>query len=246
MPRKVWTDEERRAKSEESKRIYAESKQLREDQAALARNGLSREPVSTEPEELDDPTQVADMQEHTWLGARGASNYIPAWYKPHRHNLDVTQNGVKLGFKIKDVPAYCRWAIRSNGELMDQRDFQDRYEIYLSELCPKGVDPRNQHIPRVERFVNQRPDPSGGPGRIEITFDPDQAPGPDDGTRYDPVKNALITLAEQAKEASTNQKREQLTRMFLNKEISQETFEREMRRAEPDLYDSVEEASTVA
>jgi len=201
---------------------------------AQANRELANTMIEDEP--LTDPSEDVTLSEHKWLGEKGKSLYIPSWYKSHKQNFNVTQDKKPLGFKIKDVMPHRRWAIRGDGELLDQRDFEPLYERYISEIAARGVDPKVQHIPRVERFVNAMRDPRDGPGLVAIGFDPDKpAPEEDNGMRYDPLKDVIFSIKEDADRTSRAEKIETLFRMRQTRDITEETFEKEMRALSPDL-----------
>ena len=195
-------------------------------------------------EPLEDPVHALQMSDHHWLGEPRKSLYIPSWYRPHRANVTVTQNGKPLGFRVGDVLPHRRWAVGMTGELMKQQDFEPRWIQYLSEISPQGVDPALQHIPRVERFVNAMPDPRGGPGYVEIGFDPHKpAPAEDNGMRYDPDKDVIWSLKEQMERNALLEQREMLTQMFLAKQIDAATFEARMRAIVPTVESKTPEVA---
>jgi hypothetical protein len=209
--------------------------QRREDEKRLER-GLIDGTFIDDGDDLDDPTVALEMADHKWLGEPGKSFYIPSWYKPHKKNLWVTHEGKSLGFKINQVMAYRRWSIYPNGELMDQRDFEPLYEKYIAEISPKGVEARLQHIPRVEDYVDAKPDPSGGPGLVAINFDPDKPPAkPDDGMRYDPIKDVIFSLKEDMDRTRLLERKAVLADMLSKGDITGEVFEREMRSLAPKI-----------
>lgn len=200
--------------------------------------------ILEEEEELEDPRERMTLSEHTWLGEPGKSLYIPSWYRAHRKNVEVTQNGVRLGFDVKSVMEHRRWAVKADGELLPQEEFERLYEVYLDAIRSKEVDPRLQHIPRVERYVNARPDPSGGPGFVAITFNPDAPPAVDDGMRYDPTENVIWSLKEEMERGSRVDQINALFRLFKAGDLTPEAYMREMALLSPDLAKDEPKAET--
>ena len=215
MSPRTWTDEQRQARSEQMKARYAELNPTVEPEGP--------------PEPLADPTDEFHVSEHTWLGPPGKSHFIPSWYKPHKSNWAVKQGGKSLGFHVKDVLSHRRWAIKGDGELLDQTEFERLYERYIAEISAKNVDPGTQHIPRVERYVDAKPDPRGGPGLVTINYDPNTSPPTEDnGQRYDPIRDVIWSLKDDLAKSARADKMDALLRMRRSGEISPEVFEREL------------------
>jgi hypothetical protein len=220
--------EDRQARMNYARSVRMQKLHERKSQPAAA--------VEEQIEDLPDPTEAMALNEHTWLGAPQKSLFIPSWYKPHAKNVQVTLDGEKLGFRVSDVLAHRRWAILPSGALMDPRDFQPLYERYLSEISAAGVDPKLQHIPQVQDYVNVAPDPRGGSGYVAIGFDPNvEAPVADDGQRYDPIRDVIFSIKTDLERSARLERVEALSQMLMRKEINGETFEREMRSMSPQV-----------
>lgn len=118
----------------------------------------------------------------------GRDAYIPEWspvYDDLALSVPVKNNGVPMGFTLRDVLPERRWAVQASGELMDQRDFEERYKQYIERTVVDGrlVSIRSKNarfdagvapIPRVDRFVNTAHDFMGR--EIRIGFNPEKAP----------------------------------------------------------------------
>jgi hypothetical protein len=100
--------------------------------------------------------------------------YVPGWYEPHADtSVTVTSGGkpVGRGFRISQVLPTRRWAIGHDGCVMAQRDFEDKYLVYLQGYpIGRSHDVRNDPIPSVGHYVSQTWNEQTG--WHEIGFDP--------------------------------------------------------------------------
>lgn len=114
--------------------------------------------------------------------------YIPEWADDPSPYLDyeVMSQGLSLGFHVKDVVPWRRWAIdftTANEEdksvsAFDQLEFQDRLYLYRRKgLNSQGeiveldrIEPRFEAVPTVEDWLTWTIDRNRRP--IKIGFDP--------------------------------------------------------------------------
>lgn len=100
--------------------------------------------------------------------------YIPAWGNEHTNpNLTVRQDGRSLGFTVGEMLPERRWAVGLDGELMNQRDFEDNLKRWRSYACTragtvvamgavnKHFDPGLEGYPQVADFVDRHLDAHG-------------------------------------------------------------------------------------
>lgn len=83
---------------------------------------------------------------------------VPTFYRPHADlTVTVTKDGVSLGFTIGEVAADRRWAIRPDGEVIDQMEFADTLpNVWDDQYRLSGASPQSHAgnaIPRVENYV---------------------------------------------------------------------------------------------
>ena len=113
--------------------------------------------------------------------------YVPDWspiFDESALDREVKNRGIGLGFTVRQVLPERRWAIDpETGECMDQRDFEERYKLYISLTVSGGsvvsvqknnryFDPSVAPIPGVSGFVGAALDWQGK--EIAIGFDPDK------------------------------------------------------------------------
>ena len=130
---------------------------------------------------------------------------VPSWYKRHTapSKTIVKQGGkpVAPGFLVAEVAPELRWAIGEDGEVLGQLEFRQAHEVwYTAQYQAAGQpsdDPNLRPIPRVERFVARRVDPSD-PTRLQPILRPPKEPAPP----IQPLYNAAGDLIEEAGEIS--------------------------------------------
>lgn len=120
-----------------------------------------------------------NARRHQWLGAEERSHYIPAWYEPHTHlDMEVTRYGRPLGFTIRNVLPFRRWAIDATGEILEQHVFDEKYKQYLGAFkTDQHFSELYESMPAVQSFVSQKFDGNGqlvdifynDDGRVEKT-----------------------------------------------------------------------------
>lgn len=120
------------------------------------------------------------------LYARDA--YLPEWtpaFGEVELDNEVRQNGKSLGFTIRQMLPERRWAVTPSGEVLEQRDFEEKYTNWMLQVVRGGrlvpisasnpyFDPKVLPIPRVERFVAMTQDYQGK--EMRIGFDPNKPP----------------------------------------------------------------------
>lgn len=112
------------------------------------------------------PRQHIPIPEH--------ETYIPLWYEGHADlDLPVRAGSRWLGFTIREVLPWRRWAIRKDGLLLSQQEFAPLMERYNQMICRrdgkvvpiasvnKFYQPNLEPVPRVERFVAETFDTAG-------------------------------------------------------------------------------------
>ncbi len=117
------------------------------------------------------------------------STYIPHWTPNHPDlDVDVSQDGEPLGFKLRQVLPERRWAVKTNGELIDPRDYRDQYVKWIARECVGSgqivsIASHNRHfnpelvgIPPLREFVDCKIDGSGK--RVPINYNPDHVSAP--------------------------------------------------------------------
>ena len=114
-------------------------------------------------------------RQHTYIPERGT--YVPSWCpwdtQKWPTHVDVAQDKIMLGYKVSDVLPERRWAIQENGDMLDQRAFEDQYKKYLAGFAlPATVDINAEAIPRVERYVGVKIDPIAAERLVEMDYDP--------------------------------------------------------------------------
>ena len=58
------------------------------------------------------------------------------------------------------LPERADLALDEDGVLLDQREFEDNYNVYLeSFVFPPGADPRYEPVPNVANYINAKRDP---------------------------------------------------------------------------------------
>ena len=171
-------------------------------------------------------TVVQKMErQHQWLGAPRKSDYVPAWYTPHKElDLEVTHEGVKQGFSIKHVLPYRRWALDASGATVSQGSFHETYIRYLGAFeYPETHSLAHEYIPNVLGFVSMKRDVAGQ--LVHILYN-------DDGRvvktgKY--TQDGDVASEWLEKQRSTNDqlaKITQLADMFARGDIDAETFKR--------------------
>lgn len=118
----------------------------------------------------------------------GTTTYIPEWQvelTAEELARPVTQDGEPLGFTIGEMLPSRQWAVnQKTGALLDQRDFERLYEVYVTRHVPAGstevvdirrgnrlFDPKIVPIPNVRNFASRGLDWQGK--EIAIGYDPD-------------------------------------------------------------------------
>lgn len=172
---------------------------------------------------LDEPLLP---REHRWLGKVGNSNYIPSWYREHRLNAEVTQDGQPLGFRIAQVLVWRRWAVQETGELMPQLEFEREYKRYLTGWAvASNFDPNLKHIPNVRAFVATK---MLGDHYVDMAFNPDlRASKPIEAKYNQEGELSEHYLREQKQDTERLSKMETLAKLLASGAITQEVFLRE-------------------
>jgi len=116
---------------------------------------------------------------------------VPSFYLRHERDgagIVVKKSGVPLlpTFTVDRVPPERRWAIRPDGELLEQAEFESLLErVYIEagrayshdgRQTPKW-NPRNCAIPRVERYVSVEINPMKPSEFIPMGYRPRGVPG---------------------------------------------------------------------
>lgn len=114
----------------------------------------------------------------------GRSAYIPEWSPTFsREDLarEVRCEGRELGFPVSSVMPERRWAIKpETGELMDVKEFTERYQLWKSRAFVDGkfvaigqltkfFDHTAIAVPNIVEFVNAKLDKDGR--EVAIAFD---------------------------------------------------------------------------
>lgn len=121
---------------------------------------------------------------------------VPSFYEPHQNlDLEVKVGGMPLlaevdkrPFTIGEVPIELRWAIHSNGEVLDQNTFNQRhaqwYEDYFAQI--KVEDPsakpqpqpyKNFPVPNVVQYVSQQVDAALPHRYVPMHYDQNRTAG---------------------------------------------------------------------
>lgn len=101
---------------------------------------------------------------------------IPSFYQPHRdpHGTTVKVKGIPLlspnkrPFTVGEIPVERRWAVREDGELLDETEFRSGYERWYYEWFnalafenpdsqPSPGKPENRGIPTARNYVSVQP-----------------------------------------------------------------------------------------
>ena len=121
----------------------------------------------------------------------GTTTYIPEWQTELTADdlaRAVTQDGEPLGFTIGQMMPSRQWTVnQKTGELLNQRDFERLYEVYVTRHVPVGshevvdirrgnrlFDPKIAPVPTVRSFASRALDWQGK--EVEIGYDPDAQP----------------------------------------------------------------------
>jgi len=123
-------------------------------------------------------TQQTDTllpRQHTYIPERGT--YVPSWCPWDSQHLpthvEVSCEKKMVGYKVSDVLPERRWAIQESGEMLEQREFEDRYKKYLSGFAlPATFDINAEAIPLVHRYVGVKLDPVSEGRLIAMDYDP--------------------------------------------------------------------------
>jgi hypothetical protein len=124
---------------------------------------------------MSDTSGYALPREARWLGAKNRSHYIPGWYEPHTNlDLQVKHLGIPQGFQIGRVLPYRRWAVDADGNMLDQKTFEDQYMRYLGGFeVAATTDLRNESMPNVRAYVRMKLDRVGS--LVDMDFEDDGA-----------------------------------------------------------------------
>jgi hypothetical protein len=131
------------------------------------------------------------FQRSTSIKIEERGTIIPSFYVRHENDgagLVVTKNGQPLlpRFTVFEIPPERRWAILPSGELMDQRDFEEKLsQVYVEGSKAYSHDGnttnrgnvKNEYYPRVEKYVSVKIDPSNPTRFVHIHYHPDATRG---------------------------------------------------------------------
>lgn len=159
--------------------------------------------------------------------------YIPRWGTRHGdRSLPVTKDGEPCGFTIGQVLPERRWAVKPDGELMDQLSFERDYAKWISNVCApngqviplasvnKNYTQTLEHIPDVFSFVAVKLDSNGK--LIPIDYDPDR-PAPAVKKRFYTHEGVLVSEADLARaRARTDSDKEKVSQMMLLQKLHAE------------------------
>jgi len=118
----------------------------------------------------------------------GTTTYIPEWQAELTADdlaRPVTQDGEPLGFTIGEMLPSRQWVVnQKTGELLNQRDFERLYEVYVTRHVPVGshevvdirrgnrlFDPKIAPVPTVRSFASRALDWQGK--EVAIGYNPD-------------------------------------------------------------------------
>lgn len=167
-------------------------------------------------------------RQHTYIPERGT--YVPSWcpwdsLKWPTH-VDVAQDRIMLGYKVRDVLPERRWAIQQNGEMLGQRDFEDQYKKYLAGFAlPVTFDINAEAIPRVERYVGVKVDPVSSEGLVEMDYDPFKKPSAQPDAKYNQDGEISVHyLREQQEKTDKLVRMEQLSNLLKQGIITQAQY----------------------
>jgi len=167
-------------------------------------------------------------RQHTYIPERGT--YVPSWCPWDTQKwptyVEVSQEKVTLGYKVSDVLPERRWAIQQNGDMLDQRAFEDQYKKYLSGFAlPATVDINAEAIPRVERYVGVKIDPIAPERLVEMHYDPfKRSPVVPEAKYNQEGEISVHYLQEQQEKTDKLVRMEQLSGLLKDSIISQETY----------------------
>ncbi len=116
--------------------------------------------------------------------------HIPTWYTPHEspETIVVKSGGIPLRpvaagdgwqpFTVADVAPELRWAIKPDGEVLPQHEFdvlyirkiEEFYRVVEGRGYPGNV--QREHIPRVDRYVSYTVDRTNPARYAPIGYEP--------------------------------------------------------------------------
>ena len=180
-----------------------------------------------------------------WFGREGSSDYIPGWYTPHVNlEAEVSCEGSSLGFIVKQVLPWRRWAIKEGGEVRSQSEFSELYFRYLSAFrVASTTDLSREYVPNVKDFVSKKKDLNGNLVDIHYADDGRIARS---GKWTTEGEIAPEFIAREKGQNQTVAKLEELTNLLKDNLISPDTFAaraaalggvdiKEVKASDPDL-----------
>lgn len=114
----------------------------------------------------------------------GREAYIPEWAPATQDlSLVVRYDGKPLHFTIGDMLPERRWCVTETGDLMNQRDFEERFKMWRARVVRDGRilsiqsanrywDPNLDPVPNVRAFASVTHDWQGK--EIRIGFNPNK------------------------------------------------------------------------
>lgn len=158
-----------------------------------------------------------------WFGKDGSSDYIPGWYSPHVDlEAEVSCEGMGLGFIVKQVLPWRRWAIKEGGEVRQQSEFAELYFRYLSAFkVASTTDLAREYVPNAKDFVSKKKDLNGN--LVDIHYvDDGRITKTEKWTTEGEIAPEYI--AREKGQDQTMAKLEELTNLLKDNLISRETF----------------------
>lgn len=132
---------------------------------------------------------VFGQRDTSWRDIPERGTFIPSFYDPSMHpNPETIPAGGPQpfvpGFTMADVAPEFRWVYRTDGSLIDQRDFETKFMLWRRERfkyygvrVPRGYDEKNDPIPSLRKVSRLTVDPSNPRRLRDVHFDPNATAG---------------------------------------------------------------------